>query len=119
MDNNEVTDLSYLRELAMGDEEIVIETMETFIDNVPVTIANIKEAYSNNDWQELYKQAHKIKPSLKYMGMEKASDLIIDIEQQAKQENISDHLEEQVSTFVVLCEQALTELSDKVEALRE
>lgn len=119
MDTNEVSDLSFLRELAMGDESIIIETTETFLGNAPATIENIEKAYHEGDWKELYKQAHKIKPSLKYMGMEKAHDLIIHIEEQAMNENISDQLESQTTEFIALCEQALTELSVKVESLKE
>lgn len=119
MDNKEVTDLSYLRELAMGDESIVIETTETFLDDAPKALARITEASAADDCDVLYQQAHKIKPSLQYMGMDKARDLIIEIEEKAKDGKISDNLEEEVAEFVQLCEQALTELSDKVEALKK
>ncbi len=114
-----MTDLSYLRELALGDESIVIETVETFLDDAPSAIAKIKKAYDDKDWQELYKQSHKIKPSLQYMGMDKAGDLIIEIEGQAKEGDVSDDLDELVSEVLQLIEQALTELSEKVEALKE
>lgn len=119
MEDNEVTDLSYLRELAMGDDSIVIETAETFIGDTPTAISNIEEAYQKEDWDKLYKQAHKIKPSLTYMGMERAGELIIDIEQQAQSNNVRDGLEQQLEEFKQLCQQALEELSAKVEQLKE
>ncbi len=118
MDNKPVTDLSYLREIAMGDDSIVIETTEVFLEDVPSAIENIQEHYEGEEWQQLYKQAHKIKPNLKYMGMERAHELILDIENQANTGEISDDLGEKVSEFCSLCRQALDELSDKIEALK-
>ena len=118
MDNKSVTDLSYLREIAMGDDSIVIETTEAFLDDAPAAIENIQQHYDNEEWQQLYKKAHKIKPNLKYMGMEQAHELILDIEEQAKTGEISDNFGNKVSEFCSLCRQALDELSDKIEALR-
>lgn len=119
MDNKSVTDLSYLREIAMGDDSIVIETTEAFLEDAPAAIESIQKHYQREEWQELSKQAHKIKPNLKYMGMDRAHELVLTIEEQANSEQISDDLGEQVSEFCSLCRQALDELSDKIEALRE
>ena len=118
MDNQSITDLSYLREIAMGDDSIVIETTEAFLKDAPAAIENIQKHYQSEEWQKLQKQAHKIKPNLKYMGMERAHELVLTIEEQAKTEDISDDLGEQVSEFCSLCHQALDELSDKIEALK-
>ncbi|WP_095606007.1 Hpt domain-containing protein [Aliifodinibius salipaludis] len=118
MDNKSVTDLSYLREIAMGDDSIVIEATEAFLENTPATIENIQKYYKDGEWQKLYKQAHKIKPNLKYMGMERAHELILDIEEQANTGKISDDLGDKISEFCSLNKQALKELSDKIEALK-
>lgn len=119
MEDNQVTDLSYLHELAMGDESIIIETAETFLDDTPNTLVKIEGAHQNEDWEELYKQAHKIKPNLKYMGMEKASELIIDIERQAKARNPSDNLDEMLDEFKKLIRQGFKELDKKIEQLKK
>lgn len=118
MDNKSVTDLSYLREIAMGDDSIVIETTEAFLKDTPTALENIQKHYESEEWQQLSKQAHKIKPNLKYMGMEHAHELVLKIEEQAKSGQISDDLGEKISEFCSLCHQALDELSDKVEELK-
>lgn len=119
MDNKSVTDLSYLREIAMGDDSIVIETTEAFLEDMPSALENIQQYFKDEDWQQLSKQAHQIKPNLKYMGMERAHELILDIEKKAKTGEISDKLQEKISEFCKLSHQALDELSAKIEALRE
>lgn len=116
--NKQVTDLSYLREVAMGDEEIVIETAEAFLDDAPEAVQNMQDRFANQEWEKLYKQAHKIKPSLKYMGMDRATELILEIEGQAKSGNISEKLGSQIKEFNSLCQQALQELSDEIENLK-
>lgn len=118
MNNKTLTDLSYLRELAMGDETIVIDTVETFVDDMPDALNKIESTFKNEEWDLLYKQAHKIKPNLQYMGIARAKKLILEIEQQAKTENISDDLGDQVSEFCQLNRQALEELSQKLEDLK-
>jgi HPt (histidine-containing phosphotransfer) domain-containing protein len=118
VDNKSVTDLSYLREIAMGDDSIVIETTEAFLDDAPAAIENIQNHYESEEWQELSKKAHKIKPNLKYMGMERAHELVLNIEEQVNSGNISDDLGKKVSELCSLCYQALDELSEKIEALR-
>lgn len=118
VNNKSLTDLSYLREVAMGDESIVIETVETFLDDAPDALDKIERHFRNEEWDLLYKQAHKIKPNLQYMGIARAQKLILEIEQQAKTENVSDDMGEQISEFCHLSRQALEELSQKLEDLK-
>lgn len=119
MDKKPVTDLSFLRDVAMDDDSIVIETIDAFIADIPKALENLSKHHKNGEWQLLYKQAHKIKPNLKYMGMERAGDLIIDIEREAKEGEISDDLGEKITEFQVICYRALDELSQKLTALKE
>lgn len=115
--NQSVTDLSYLREVAMGDDEIVIETTKAFLESTPSALENLKECFANQEWDEVYKQAHKIKPNLQYMGMERAQELIIEIEEQARSREISEDLGDKIKEFNTICSKGLDELSEKVEEL--
>lgn len=116
-DKQSVTDLSYLREVVMGDEEIVLETTKAFIEETPHFLENMSEYFSHQEWDKLYKQAHKMKPSMEYMGMNQARELILDIENQAKSREISENLGDQIEELKSICTKAIEELSDKVEEL--
>lgn len=118
MSNQEVTDLSYLREMAMGDDEIVIETTEVFLEDTPNALDNLQEHFANQEWDKLKKQAHKIKPNTQYMGMDRARELILEIEEQAKTENISEDLGSKIKEFNSICRQALDELSAKLDKIK-
>lgn len=101
----------------MGDEDIVLDTTKTFLENAPDALEKIRQFYASHDWDNLYKQAHKIKPNLQYMGMDRARDLILEIEQQAKSQSISDDLGDKIDEFTSICSQGLEELSEKVSEL--
>lgn len=116
--NQSVTDLSYLQEVVLGDEEIVIETIKIFLENTPNVLKNMKEHFANQEWDKLYKLAHQIKPNLEYMGMKQAREIIIEIEEQAKSGKPSDNLGDKIKEFNSICSQALDELSAKIEELQ-
>lgn len=118
MGTQQITDLSYLREIAMGDEDTVIEITEAFLDDVPHTLEKMKNHFANKEWEKLYEQAHKIKPNLQYMGMDQARELILEIEEQARTENIEDDLGQKIEKIDDLCSQAIDELSSKIKQLK-
>ncbi len=118
MDNQQLTDLSYLRKVAMGDDEIVIETTEAFLDDTPEALKNLQECFADQKWEQMSRQAHKIKPGLKYMGMEQALELINDIEKQTKSGDVQVDLGSKVKEFNALCSKAIDELLEKVEKIK-
>lgn len=118
VDNQSVTDLSYLREVVMGDEEIVIETTKAFLKDTPNVLNNMKAHFTNQEWEKLYKQAHKIKPNLEYMGMKQARELILEIEEQAKSGEPSESLGGKIKELNSICSKAFDELPVKIEELR-
>jgi HPt (histidine-containing phosphotransfer) domain-containing protein len=113
-----ITNLSYLREIAGGEEEIIIETTEVFIQEIPHNLKKMQNHFANQEWDEIAKLAHKIKPNMTYMGMDRARELILKIEEQARSENITEDLGAMVVEFKDLCNSAVEELSGSVEELK-
>lgn len=118
VNNQSVTDLSYLREVVMGDEEIIIKTTKAFLEDTPNVLNNMKEHFSKEEWDKLYKQAHKIKPNMEYMGMKQARELVLEIEEQAKSGDPSDNLGDKIKELNLICVKAHEELSAKIEELK-
>ncbi|HKK46470.1 MAG TPA: Hpt domain-containing protein [Balneolaceae bacterium] len=118
MNDNAVTDLSFLREIAMGDDDIIIETTQVFLDELPQNLKGLRENFANQEWEKIGKLAHKIKPNMAYMGMKRAQKLILNIEQQAKSEEIDEDFGNDISEFIQLCNQASNELNEKLEELK-
>lgn len=118
MGEQKVSDLSYLRQIAMGDEEIVIQTVEAFLIDMPQNVQNINTYFIEKQWKQLAQTAHRIKPNLKYMGIERAYQLVLDIENQVKGHPDSVLTEGKIKELTALCEQAHRELSATVERWR-
>jgi HPt (histidine-containing phosphotransfer) domain-containing protein len=102
----------------MGDEELVIETTEAFLKDIQNSLEQMKVFSANQQWDDLGRLAHKIKPSLTYMGMERGRELIVDIEEEANSDSTSADIADKIVEFEEICDQAIKELSSKVEELK-
>lgn len=117
-DIKDITDLSILGEMSMGDDSIIIETVEAFLDDAPGALDDIQELAENEDYEDLTDLAHKIKPNIGYMGIKEGQGLIVEIEKAAQNEDSEGTLNEKVTAFVEICNQAFEELNQKVEELK-
>lgn len=84
-------DMTYLSDIAGGSEEFMIEMIDIFIEQTPLYFDQLSEAIANQDWKSVGDVAHKIKPTLAFMGIEEAKDIMADIERKARTEdNVSE-----------------------------
>jgi HPt (histidine-containing phosphotransfer) domain-containing protein len=61
--------LSYLESIADGDDEIIRELIEIFLDQVPEFTDGMDKHLINREWKDLAGLAHKAKSSVISMGM--------------------------------------------------
>ena len=76
-------DLSLIKEQYGGSEELIRKMTELFVTNTPLSISNLKKALSDNDWDTVRALAHKMKPSLEMMGIERLREKVREIERLA------------------------------------
>ncbi len=62
--------LTYLDEIAAGDENFKKDLIKIFLQQLPVFISNMKKFYDVNDLSGLAKEAHTAKSSVLIFGME-------------------------------------------------
>lgn len=67
-DQNQYTDLTYLNEISGGDKDFINEIVELFLNQMPQSVQEMKDAYDNDDPVKLGEVAHKAKPSAIYVG---------------------------------------------------
>jgi len=77
-------DMSYLSDIAGGSEEFMIEMIDIFIEQTPLYFEQLEEAVNSKDWKGAGDVAHKIKPTLAFMGIEEAKDIMAEIERRAR-----------------------------------
>ncbi|MGI4741508.1 MAG: ATP-binding protein [Janthinobacterium lividum] len=62
-------DLTKLRALARGREEFVVKIIQSFLRNMPGSLARLQGAAAAGDWEEVARVTHHIKPSLESVGV--------------------------------------------------
>ena len=110
--NTSVIDLSYLNSICHGDKAFITEMVNTFLANTPAMINQMQNWSNQANWTMVYKIAHKMKPSIDFMGIEKAKILVKEIENSGKQNIKTDSIPEQINQLGDICQQAFLELKD-------
>ncbi|RYF98328.1 MAG: Hpt domain-containing protein [Chitinophagaceae bacterium] len=81
---NDLYNLSLIYE--MEDSEYFCEVLKLFLDTTPVILDEIKEGVLYENWDQVYKKAHKLKSSLGILQMNSMLARVAEIEQQAKEQ---------------------------------
>lgn len=76
-------DLCMIEKLCRGNQEQVKQMLSVFIDQVPKAVEEIRSAYSENDFDQVKKAAHRIKPVLGFYAVIKVEEDIKLIESAA------------------------------------
>jgi PAS domain S-box-containing protein len=84
-------DLSYLKTISNNNTKFIEEMIEAFLTSIPKSIEDIRNFSNQNNFTELARAVHKIKPSLTLMGLQELKDLAVDMEEKIKlHKNYSD-----------------------------
>lgn len=102
--NNLQIDLTYLNEIAGGDAEFMIDMIDIFIEQTPEYTNQIIAAISAKDWKTVGDVAHKIKPTLAFMGVNQAKEQMASIESRARTESDLDTIAEDFAEVKAVCE---------------
>ena len=77
-------DLSYLIDITGGENDIMIEMIDIFLSESEVVIQNLSEHYQAGDYQKLGAEAHKLKPTLLYVGLKDLHETTQQLETHSK-----------------------------------
>lgn len=72
--------LSLLNEIADGSNEFIIESIDMFLQQTPVSLQDVGNAFESKDWATAAAAAHKMKATLGFFGMLNSQALIQQIE---------------------------------------
>ena len=101
--------LDKINEMAAGDEDFVQSVITVFLEEVPGDLEALEKAIDDQDFENVYKLAHKIKPNVDLLGMEQARVTALEIETLGKS---SDNKEEIESKFPLLKKDVLQVISE-------
>ncbi|UYZ57822.1 ATP-binding protein [Hymenobacter latericus] len=69
-------DLTRLREMARGKETFVHRIIQSFLENMPGSVAQIEAAAAAADWVAVAGLVHHIKPSLSSLGVQQVDEAV-------------------------------------------
>ena len=73
-------DLSYLKQIADGNDAFIVEMIEMFLNKTPQALEEMNTYFQEQNWQELRQIAHRIKPSFTYIGLPDIQKTLAEIE---------------------------------------
>ncbi len=77
-------DLSFLEEIADGNKEFLIESIDMFLVQTPEIFDTLSKAVASKDWVTTHALAHKVKSNLGFFGMDRIKSVMQEIETSAK-----------------------------------
>lgn len=85
--------LEYIQELAGGENEFVIEMIETYLETVGPNIGLLRDAVTANDTGTVTFLSHKLKGSFRFIGCTEPGNMMEEIEHHQEQGNLTRMLE--------------------------
>lgn len=117
MEPQKYTDLTYLKKLADGSNEFMLDMITTFIADVPQTLQNMDKALTEQKWHELKIIAHTMKSALDFMGMNSIKETVKNIEKYTDTKTNLELLPPLIEKTKFTCIKALEELKIEIEQL--
>ena len=77
-------DMHYLLDLSNGDMDFVVEVMDTFLAQTPISLKNLSLSVQQKDWEQVSKIVHKLKPNFAVLGLKDLHKQTLDIESVSK-----------------------------------
>jgi HPt (histidine-containing phosphotransfer) domain-containing protein len=111
--SNNLYDLSILSEMVYGDTDFMKELVDTFIEFAPIDAKELSEYAKAKNWEETSKKAHKLKSSIRTIGVTSLTDLILKIEEDSKSMSQTDMIEGNIATFMNTLELVIEKLKSE------
>lgn len=109
-----LTDLSFLREMS-DDDAFIKEFVTLFLQNIPVSVTDLEEGLRDKDYEKIRMAAHKMKPSLNYVGLKNTYEIVAKIEKFAKEKSNLEDLPSMIKQVSDECNIACIELESDLK----
>lgn len=116
-DVNTNIDLTYLREVASGNTEFMIEMIDIFLEQTPTFVDDLTKAIEVKDWKKMSELSHKIKPTLAFIGVDSGRQVMEEIEKDARNQVDYDEIVEKFNLMKVVFKTIFENLEIKKQEL--
>jgi len=104
-------DLTYLKNMSDGDNGLIKEMIDIFIEQVPEFISEMKSAIKNDDSKALAAVAHKAKSSVAVIGITELAEFFKKLEIIALNNERKNEYSEFLNYFETVSNEAIKELN--------
>lgn len=113
---NTTVNLSYLVALCDGDDAFMNVIISSFVSEMPEILATIQQKMAEGDWKSVGELAHKMKPSVQFVGMDDTVEKTRSIESCCRESEVcSDQVSMLVSDVTQKTEKAILVLQEMLE----
>lgn len=103
-------DFSCLIEMVGDDPVFLADFFKTFVDHIPVYLAEMENAFANGNWSKVSHCAHKMKPTFSYIGRNDVKQLVEAIEKRAQNNIGPDKIQSDIEKLKLICADICTQL---------
>lgn len=108
--SKQLINLAFLIKSMRGKKEIIRETIDIFIEQVPLDMDMINEGVSRSDYVMIKSAAHKMKSTFSLAGAQELMPVLEKMELLAKEKRDMDQIKKLNETLNILSNQALSEM---------
>ena len=113
-----LVNLSYLRDVSKGSNEFMVKMINTFIAAFPGNCLLLQKHLDEKDYDSLYSLAHKMKPSISFMGISVLEKVIRNLEDAAREKRTDSPLAAWISEITQTGFKAIDQLKKETQTLK-
>ena len=104
-------DLSYFKTLSGGRPEFELNIYEMLIEDIPLQLSEVISAIDAGQLRDAAQIVHKMKSSLKMIGIQKIEPLVANLEQELNQGKLAEHSLNDLAEIQTTVNSAMAELT--------
>lgn len=108
--------LDYIDLMTDGDNDMKATMLEMLLDEMPSELDKMRDRLEAQDWEELFKTAHKMKSTLSFIGNDDMTRANQQIEHKAKHEENLGDLEGHLGLLESTYRKAVVEIQTAIQA---
>lgn len=114
-----IINLEYLRETTVDNPKLIKEIINIFLEQTPGFLSRLEDSVISQNWAEVKAVAHKMKPTVNYVGVLSIENIIKNIEDFSEQRIKLDEIPSLLLELKNVCERAFIELKKELEKITE
>ncbi|GAB4281773.1 MAG: hypothetical protein Kow0068_06280 [Marinilabiliales bacterium] len=107
----EEIDLTYLEEMSEGDNQLIAEMIDIFIEQIPEFITQFYNALEKKDFKKISLIAHKAKSSASVMGLSRLVEKLSNLENEVCENKDLNKAKEIIEHFTNVTQKAVFDLN--------